>query len=177
VIPQTGSRADTVTGLIPTAYGPKDVTLSADGRYMYIINGKSDQGPNPLNLFFDTDRMTTVTYPGGNQAAAANQYQLNNNRSTLVGARVPDGDDLEELTAEVAQNNFYTVQPNEHDQRVMAFLRSKIHHVIYIVKENRTFDQILGDLDNGADGDASLAVFGKRITPSFHRVRGELQMS
>jgi YVTN family beta-propeller protein len=175
VIPLTGSRANTVTGLIPTAYGPKDVTLSADGRYMYIISGKSDQGPNPLNLFFDTDKLTTITYPGGNQAAAAaaaaaNQYQLNNNRSTLVTARVPDGDDLEELTAEVARNNFYTVQPDEHDQKVMAFLRSKIHHVIYIVKENRTFDQVLGDLDNGADGDASLAVFGKKITPSYHRL-------
>src|SRR5262249_59010300 len=97
-------------------------------------------------------------------------YQLNNNRSMLVSARVPGADELEGLTSQAAQNNFYSVEPNEHDQRVMAFLRSKIHHVIYIVKENRTFDQILGDLDNGADGDASLAVFGKRITPSFHRL-------
>ena len=36
----------------------------------------------------------------------------------------------------------------------MSFLRKHIKHVIYIVKENRTFDQILGDLDNGANGDA-----------------------
>ena len=35
----------------------------------------------------------------------------------------------------------------------MEFLRDHIKHVIYIVKENRTFDQILGDLDNGANGD------------------------
>jgi len=175
VIPLTGPHANTVTGLIPTAYGPKDITLSADGRWMYIINGKSEQGPNPLNLFFDTDKLTTVTYPGGNAAAAiaaaaANQYQLNNNRSMLVSARVPDGEDLDELTRQVALNNFYSVAPNEHDERVMKFLRSKIHHVIYIVKENRTYDQILGDLQNGSQGDASLAVFGKQITPNFHRL-------
>src|SRR5262249_59443530 len=174
VIPLTGHRANTVIGLIPTAYGPKDITLSADGRWMYIINGKRDQGPNPLNLFFDTDKLTTVTYPGGNEAAAiaaaaSNEYQLNNNRSTLVSARVPDAEELEELTELVARNNFYSAEPNEQDERVMRFLRSRIHHVIYIVKENRTYDQVLGDLDNGADGDASLAVFGREITPNFHR--------
>src|SRR5262249_10439583 len=127
VIPLTGPHANTVTGLIPTAYGPKDITLSADGHWMYIINGKSDQGPNPLNLFFDTDKLTTVRYPGGNAAAAiaaaaANQYQLNNNRSTLVSARVPDGDDLDELTRQVALNNFYSVAPNERDEQAMKFL-------------------------------------------------------
>ena len=42
--------------------------------------------------------------------------------------------------------------------------------MIYIVKENRTFDQILGDLGNGSNGDPTLAVFGRRITPNFHRI-------
>ena len=50
----------------------------------------------------------------------------------------------------------------------MAFMRQRIKHVIYVVKENRTFDQILGDLGNGSNGDPTLAVFGKRITPNFH---------
>ena len=50
----------------------------------------------------------------------------------------------------------------------MKFLHEKIKHVIYIVKENRTFDQILGDLGNGSNGDPSLALFGEPITPSFH---------
>ena len=47
----------------------------------------------------------------------------------------------------------------------MNFLHSKIKHIIYIVKENLTFDQILGDLGNGSNGDPSLALFGKRVTP------------
>jgi hypothetical protein len=36
-----------VTALIPTAYAPKDITFSADGSQMYIINGRSNTGPNP----------------------------------------------------------------------------------------------------------------------------------
>jgi DNA-binding beta-propeller fold protein YncE len=47
VIPLRGENAYRVTGLIPTAYEPHDVTLSADGSWMYIINGKSITGPTP----------------------------------------------------------------------------------------------------------------------------------
>src|SRR4029077_17871173 len=54
VIPLTGGKARTVTGLIPTAYEPHDVTLSADDGWMYIINGKSVTGPNPDHLAGNT---------------------------------------------------------------------------------------------------------------------------
>jgi len=53
---------------------------------------------------------------------------------------------------------------------VMKAMRQHIKHVIYVVKENRTFDQILGDLGNGSDGDPSLTQFGEAITPNFHRL-------
>jgi hypothetical protein len=49
----------------------------------------------------------------------------------------------------------------------MAALRPRIHHVIYIVKENRTYDQVLGDLGRG-NGEADLALFGSAITPNQH---------
>ena len=49
----------------------------------------------------------------------------------------------------------------------MAFLRPHIRHVIYIVKENRTYDQVLGDLEVG-NGDPKLAVFGRAMTPNQH---------
>jgi hypothetical protein len=55
----------------------------------------------------------------------------------------------------------------------MNFLHNNIHHVIYIIKENRTFDQILGDIGNGANGDSKLAEFGKPITPSLHRLANQ----
>jgi hypothetical protein len=49
----------------------------------------------------------------------------------------------------------------------MAYLHTKIHHVIYVVKENKTYDQILGDLDRG-NGDPSLVVFPEQLTPNHH---------
>jgi len=69
----------------------------------------------------------------------------------------------------VAANNFYSAD-REDDQRTMKFLRRRIKHFIYIVKENRTFDQILGDLGNGSNGDSSLTQFPESITPNFHRL-------
>jgi DNA-binding beta-propeller fold protein YncE len=199
-------QARKVTGLIPTAYAPKDVTLSADGKWMYIINGKSQTGPNPGHLFGSTDRLTSSTYAGGvistangkavapvqnasypfgkqcgtqcqadNKAAAeaaraANQYQFQLEHASLVSAAVPDTGKLKSLTRLVAENNFYDVVHSRHDQKVMNFLHDKIKHVIYVVKENRTFDQVLGDLNNGSNGDPALTVFGKAITPNHHNL-------
>ncbi len=48
--------------------------------------------------------------------------------------------------------------------------RARIKHVIYVVKENRTFDQLLGDLTNGANGDPGLTPFGQSLTPNYHRL-------
>ncbi len=175
VIPLTGASANTVTGLIPTAYEPHDITFSTDGSWMYVITGKSDTGGNPRYLYSNTPRLTTITYPGGNlaatvAAAAANQYQFQLEHATLNSAKVPNAAELPALTAQVALNNLYSVPPVPADTATMAFMRSKIQHVIYIVKENRTFDQILGDLETGGNSDPTLTMFGKRITPNFHRL-------
>jgi DNA-binding beta-propeller fold protein YncE len=173
VIPLRGEDRYRVSGLIPTAYEPHDITFSADGTWMYIINGKSVTGPNPGHLTGSTGSLTSFTYPGGNAAAAvaaraSNQYQFQLERASLISAPVPkDDDDLEHLTKIVATNNFYNSEM-PGDRKVMDFVSGHIKHVIYIVKENRTFDQILGDLHNGSEGDPSLAIFGQSITPNFH---------
>ena len=176
VIPLRGERAYRVAGLIPTAYDPHDVTFSSDGGWMYVVNGKSVTGPNPGHLASSTN-VITMTFPGGPPAGptaavaarASNQYHLQLERASLVSAPVPRGDDLERLTMQVAANNFYSAA-REDDEKVMSFLRHQIKHVIYIVKENRTFDQILGDLSNGSNGDSSLTQFPESITPNFHRL-------
>jgi len=178
VIPLSGPRANQVAGLIPTAYEPHDITFSADGSWMYIVNGKNATGSNPDHLSGPTASLTAVTYPGGNAAAAAasrasNQYQFQLERASLVSAPVPTTADLSSLTAKVAQNNSYSAVPVASDTAVMDFLRSRIKHVIYIIKENRTYDQILGDLTNGADGDPNLTQFGRRITPNFHALASQ----
>ena len=173
VVPLNGGEADDVIGLIPTAYAPKDVTFSRDGTWMYIINGKSNTGPNPAHLAGATALITSITYPGGNAAAAAaanasNEYQFQLEQASLVSAKAPAAQDLEPLTAQVAKNNGYTTRESRADSQVMSFLHQRIKHVIYIVKENRTFDQILGDLTNGASADPALAQFGQELTPNFH---------
>ena len=173
VIPLRSGRVHRVTALIPTAYEPHDITFSADGQQMYIISGKSVTGPNPGHLTSATANITSITYPGGNAAAAAasrasNQYQFQLERASLVSAPVPGRSELERLTQRVAHNNFYTSETGAQDRRVMDFLRGKIKHVIYVVKENRTFDQVLGDLTNGAKVDPSLTQFGQALTPNNH---------
>ena len=175
VIPLTPGRTHRVSGLIPTAYEPHDLTFSADGAWMYIVSGKSITGPNPGHLAGSTGRMTSVTYPEGNAAAAAaarasNQYQFQLERASLVSAPVPAGEPLRALTETVARNNFYGSETEARDRRVMEFLRTRIKHVIYVVKENRTFDQVLGDLANGARVDPGLTQFGAAITPNNHRL-------
>jgi hypothetical protein len=173
VIPLSGPGEFTTTGLIPTAYDPTDIAFSADGAWMYIINGKSDQGPNPGYGFGNLALIQYIEFPGGNAEESAkltanNEYQFQLERATLVSAQVPAAGDLAGLTSQVAANNGYSITPPASDAQVMSFLHSKIQHIIYVVKENRTFDQILGDLGNGSNGDPSLTLFGNLVTPSFH---------
>src|SRR5262249_32936142 len=154
---------------------PHDITFSADGSWMYIVNGKSVTGPNPGHLSGATASITSIVYPGGNAAAAAaarasNQYQFQLERASLASAPVPGTGHLHQLTEMVAGNNFYTTETSERDRKVMEFLSTHVKHVIYVVKENRTFDQILGDLTNGARTDPNLTQFGQALTPNHHRM-------
>ena len=189
VVPLTGADALAVAGLIPTAYAPKDIAFSTDGSQMYIINGKSNTGPNPRNLLGNTAVVRYKAFgpipPGytDNQAGiiaanaiaaaasrASNEYQFQLEQASLVSAPTPATRDMSALTDQVARNNGYSVAEPTYDRQVMSFLHRKIKHVIYIVKENRTFDQMLGDLKNGANADPSLVEFGRAITPNFHRM-------
>jgi DNA-binding beta-propeller fold protein YncE len=155
VIDHDGNNGYHVAGFIPTAYAPKDITLSADGSQMYIINGKSTTGPNPL-------------YTSG----ATAQYQFGLEQGSLVSAPVPGENALGRLTSQVDENNHYSVRESVSDREAMQFMHDHVKHVIYIVKENRTFDQILGDLGNGSNGDPTLTMYGKATTPNFHNIAG-----
>jgi YVTN family beta-propeller protein len=153
-----------VEGLIPTGWYPNSVSVSRDGRTLYVVNGKSNAGPNPTNC--------TVTSPAGANPAcpqngSGNQYVWQLTKAGLLTLPVQRGDALEALSRQVAFNNGFNLALSADDRKLMDELRSRIHHVIYIVKENRTYDQILGDLGRG-NGDPGLTQFGKKITPNFH---------
>lgn len=175
VIAIQGPQQYKVLGLVPTGWFPNAVSVGANGAELYVVNAKSAPGPNPAHLTSSTARLLQMPYPQGNAAAAvdanaSNQYIFELEQAGLLALPTPKGTDLANLTQQVASNNRYNISPDAHDETTMASLRSKIHHVIYIVKENRTFDQVLGDLKNGANGDPALAIFGRKVTPNFHRL-------
>ncbi len=86
---------------------------------------------------------------------------------------VPKGDELRDLTEQVVQNNQYGAGcDHDRDEKVMAALHQKVQHIIYIVRENRTYDQILGDLGKG-NGDPAITVYPQPITPNQHALAGQ----
>lgn len=162
-------KKPTVVGLIPTGWQPNSVSISPDASTLYVVNGKSDPGPNPRNCRFIN--------AGGNygsrcqdpnaQNGSGNQYAFQNTKAGFLVLPVPGANDLAQLTGLVAQNNGFNLQLTQQDISTMLFLRQNIKHVIYIVKENRTYDQILGDLPVG-NGDPTLTQFPQAVTPNFH---------
>ena len=152
-----------VKGLIPTGWYPQSISLSRDGKTIYDVNSKSDPGPN---IHYIGTGLPRSLYLRG---AASNQYILQLEKAGLQAVPVPNAKELAWLTRRVAENDFLNTVPNPHDEFVMAALRKHIKHVIYIIKENRTYDQVLGDLDRG-NGDPSLAEFGQVITPNQHKL-------
>lgn len=136
-----------VVGLIPTGWYPNAVATSADGKMLYIVNGKTRSGPIPN--------------PDGEN------YVLQRTKAGFLVMPTPGKSALPALTRLVIQNNGIGAKTSPRDGLTMDFLHRAIKHVVYIVKENRTYDQILGDLPVG-NGDPSLTMYGKALTPNFH---------
>ena len=161
---QLGEKSK-VVGLIPTGWSPNSVNVSGDDRHLYIVNGKSVPGPNPALHLKSKD---AETKPGmGVLLTGANQYIFQLEKAGFLTVPVPGPEELEHLTRIVGSNNDFSMVPNARDEQMMSALHQRIKHVIYIIKENRTYDQILGDLPRG-NGDKSLTEFGAAITPNFH---------
>jgi DNA-binding beta-propeller fold protein YncE len=153
-----------VEGLLPTGWYPTSVSVSADGNRLYITNAKSEPGANPRGC---RDSMTTST---DRPCSLAQQFVWQLEKGGLAVVPAPSTAELKALTEQVARNNDFVVTPPSQKQReTFAFLRKKIHHVIYIVKENRTYDQVLGDLEKG-NGDPSLTLFPEALTPNHHEL-------
>jgi DNA-binding beta-propeller fold protein YncE len=147
-----------VVGELPTGFYPSSVSVSASGRWLYVVNEENVTGPNPLN------------YPVGSaQANNSNQYVFQLQKSSLLSFVVPPTCDWDCFTDLVEKNNQISTRSLSRGERVMKELHRQIKHVIYIVAENRTYDQILGDLDRG-NGDPILTEYGEKTTPNFHRI-------
>jgi YVTN family beta-propeller protein len=152
-------KRGTVLGRVPTGWFPNSVTISPDGTKLYIVNTKSNAGPNPSNN-------QTTAYGTSTDPTFINEYDYALEKGGIETVPIPDSTTLPYLSAIVdANNNLY--RPGT--DATMAFLHTKIKHIIYIQKENRTYDQVLGDLGEG-NGDPRLALFGQPITPNLHQI-------
>ena len=146
-----------VAGLIPTGWYPNSVSVSRDGARLYIVNGKSPVGPNPTGCGYT---------PSPAACHTKNSFIFQRTRAGFLTVPVPSDKELAALTEQVARNDHFRAV-GAKDQAMMQFLRGKIHHVVYIIKENRSYDQVLGDLERG-NGDPALTLFPERISPNHH---------
>jgi len=156
-----------IVGLIPTAWYPSGVDVSPDGRTLYIANAKGlGAGPNP-------------GYQQG-QYGPPNQYVGSMMHGTLQIVRTPDRGQLERYTEQVTRSNGFDerdgvrLADNEGEHTGSVIPRrvgdpSPIKHVIYVVKENRTYDQVFGDLGKG-NGDPSLTLFKDDSAPNIRNL-------
>ena len=157
VVQLTGTNSgDHVVGLIPTGWYPNSVALSTDGLWAYVANSKSPTGPNPNWCY--------VYGPAGYPSCMpANEYNPQLTRAGLQTIPLPGTlapSELDTLTGEVTSDNHFGAVESAEAASTMAAVHSGVQHVIYILKENRTYDQILGDLGRG-NGDPSLTLFGQ----------------
>jgi DNA-binding beta-propeller fold protein YncE len=162
-----------VSGFLPAGWYPTGVRELPDGR-VAVLNGRgvrsypNPQGPVPT-------RRKSPLHEGQVEPQYVGRMQ------TGTVSMIPRfGDEqLDGYTKSVLANSPYSdVKLDDagtgegspipsHAGEV-----SPIEHVIYIIKENRTYDQVLGDMKEG-NGDASLLLFGERITPNLHKLARE----
>jgi YVTN family beta-propeller protein len=156
----------TVVGRIPVGWYPTSARPSLDGSHLFVINEKSNSGPNPGQTYYSWNTPYGISL----NRTARNEYTWETEKAGIVSMPTPDRNAMQYLSRLVDVNNHVGV-PN--DNSVMAYLRQRIKHVIYIVNENRTYDQVLGDLGNGANGDPKLTFFTQPITPNLHALEAD----
>ncbi len=157
-----------VSGFIPTGWYPTGAAFSKDGSRIYVMSGKglssraNPAGPSPIK----PDRGTE--YIGGLMLG------------TLSSVPAPSRGTLAAMTQRV-----YTLTPYSDKIRLAPASApraspipatvgapSPIKHVFYVIRENRTYDQVLGDVKAG-NGDAALCLFPDAVTPNAHAIASE----
>jgi YVTN family beta-propeller protein len=148
-------------GLIPTGWYPGAIVNDSARGALYVANIKGvgsgkRQAPGEAAKFNSLDffgTLSLIAVPDAGHLQTMTQTVLENDRRRAA------------LAALLPPRSGTT--PCPVPERVGE--PSVFHHVVYIIKENRTYDQILGDMKEG-NGDASLCIFGERVTPNEHKM-------
>jgi YVTN family beta-propeller protein len=155
VIDVSNGARSFVDGFIPTGWYPTGAVFSRDGKQMLVLSGKG-------------------LAPAANPLTGGMEVRL---LGAVSSVPVPDRTTLLEMTRKVMTLTPYTdasrlapvgVPVGSPIPRTVGGA-SPIKHVFYVIRENRTYDQVLGDLPQG-NGDPKLAIFGNSITPNAHAI-------
>ncbi len=142
--------AGRVLGFRPAGFFPVAVQLGHDGRSAYVLNTKGN----------GSVRRTLLGQPGN-----AHDFQ-----GTIT--RVDLSADLGAATARVARDNRWDTHPGRPAAKVY---NGAIKHVLYIIKENRTYDEVFGDMPAG-NGDPKLCSIGETIMPNHRKIAREFTL-
>jgi YVTN family beta-propeller protein len=176
-----------VKGMIPVGYAPASVVLDAADNALLVANDKGWGTTGNPNTFAGTVSGAPLTSNSNTTEFGVTGLETHQDLGTVSIVPVPTDWGLRSLTEQVFQNNHWDLQENiysaaggDRHARPVAIPEkigdpSKIKHVFVIIRENRTYDQILGDVVGG-NGDPSLAVFGDnstyaaypKVTPNAH---------
>ena len=155
-------------GFIPTGWYPTSVRFDRGGGRILVANGKglgsrnNPDGPNPLVRRQPVRQYIGDLFPGVLSVVAAPSPEEMAAYTKTAYACSPLRKDLQPRTA-----------PGQAGNPIPAKVGgpSPIKHCIYIIKENRTYDQIFGDMPEG-NGDRKLCIFPEKVTPNLHALRG-----
>jgi DNA-binding beta-propeller fold protein YncE len=170
-LPQKGSKQGMVApiGFVPTEWMPMSMAFipSAGGGKLYVATAKG-KGTGPNNFpQRETEESIKRRYHSSYTYIGTLLY---GSLATLDEAAIEKN--LAQSTAEVLESN--RMKAAEEKITFAGGAADKIKHVIYIIKENRTYDQILGDLKKDGkavgNGDPSLTMYGEAITPNEHKL-------
>lgn len=165
-------------GFIPVGWYPTNVKVV--GKKVFVANGKgfssmaNPNGPKPVR------KQEEVSYQSGDRGRPKDvQYIAGLFKGTMSIFEEPNDKDLSGYSEVVYHNTPYNkdselVAKGEPGNPVPMRVgdASPIKHVFYVIKENRTYDQVLGDIKEG-NGDPGLVLFGEKITPNQHKLARE----
>jgi YVTN family beta-propeller protein len=173
-----GESVSVVNGFIPVGWYPTALAVSPDNNTLFVANGKGLASAPNSPARPDRDQMKLHRLPAFTYIPR-----------TLDGAvsfiARPDTQQMAAYTEQVRRNSPYrpewlTRAPIQSNSAVPAKVGEPcpIKHVLYIIKENRTYDQVLGDMTDAkgnpiGNGDPDLTLYGERITPNQHELARE----
>ena len=168
-----------LAGFIPTAAYPGGITIHNNTLYVANIEGI---GARLTVKNKKTRAFQTFIPVNGKRTPTAGAFNTHRMLASVSIIPIPGKEKLKSYTQQVVHNNrlarlaLLKLLPRKNIKPVPVPERigepSVFKHVIYIIKENRTYDQVLGDIKKG-NGDAALCTFGENVTPNAHKLVDE----